>query len=123
MANLKEASHIAKRFVIHYFSAFGVLLIVMRFASEPLSHAGESISAKALGVAFVMAAVAIKEIFDVNKLAELRGYLIANILKTGACPPKHKLRAALTDPRYTLKKRMYDLAGWGPGVATALILL
>ena len=115
--------HIAGRFVIHYFSAFGVWLLIHRFASEPLMGASESMVSKVLTTAFIMGFVAFKEIFDANKLANLRGDLIFNILKTGATPPQHKLRAALTDPRYTLKKSMYDILGWGAGSATILILL
>ncbi len=115
--------HIARRFVIHYFSAFGVWMLVHRFATEPLMGASESTIAKVLTTAFIIGFVAINEIFDASKAANIRGDVIALILKTGATPPQDELRAVLTDPRFTLKKSMYDILGWGAGSATVWVLL
>lgn len=123
MVSKKEAQHIAERFVIHYFSAFGVWFLVYRFATEPLMAASESTVAKIMATAFLIGAVGIKEIFDANKLAKLRGEILKKILKTGATPPKDKILDAINDPRFTLKKSMYDLVGWGAGAITILVLI
>ncbi len=122
---MSERKHIAKRFVIHYFSAFGVWMMVWRFLAEPLSHADPGILAKVMATAFMMGVIAGREIFDANKLAKIRAYIlrdyIADIEDKGELDQRSII--SLQDPRFTLKKSMWDLGGWGAGIATVIILL
>jgi len=122
---MSERKHIAKRFVIHYFSAFGVWMMVLRFLGEPLSHADPGVLAQVMATAFMMAVIAGREIFDANKLAKIRAYIlkdyIADIEDKGELDQRSII--SLQDPRYTLKKSLWDLGGWGAGIATMIILL
>ncbi len=122
---MSERKHIAKRFVIHYFSAFGVWMMVLRFLGEPLSHADPGILAQVMATSFMMAVIAGREIFDANKLAKIRAHIlkdyIADIEDKGELDQRSIM--SLQDPRFTLKKSMWDLGGWGAGIATMIILL
>jgi len=122
---MSERKHIAKRFVIHYFSAFGVWMMVWRFLAEPLSHADPGILGQVMATAFMMAVIAGREIFDANKLAKIRGLILKDLIDSSESQQELEQRAiiSLQDPRYTLKKSLWDLGGWGAGIATMIILL
>jgi len=122
---MSERMHIAKRFVIHYFSAFGVWMMVWRFLAEPLSAADPSILGQVMATAFMMAVIAGREIFDANKLAKIRGLILKDLIDDSESKQELEQRAiiSLQDPRFTLKKSMWDLGGWGAGIATMIILL
>jgi len=122
---MSERKHIAKRFVIHYFSAFGVWMMVLRFLGEPLSHADPGVLAQVMATAFMMAVIAGREIFDANKLAKIRGLILKDLIDSSESQQELEQRAiiSLQDPRFTLKKSLWDLGGWGAGIATMIILL
>jgi len=122
---MSERKHIAKRFVIHYFSAFGVWMMVWRFLAEPLSHADPGILAKVMATAFMMGVIAGREIFDANKLAKIRAFILKDYIGNKEDKGELDQRSiiSLQDPRFTLKKSMWDLGGWGAGIATVIVLL
>jgi len=122
---MSERKHIAKRFVIHFFSASGVWMLVWRFAGEPLSQADSDTVSKIIATAFMMAFIAGREIFDANKLAKIRGLILKDLIDDSESKQELEQRAiiSLQDPRYTLKKSLWDLGGWGAGIALMIILL
>jgi len=122
---MSERKHIAKRFVIHFFSASGVWMLVWRFLGEPLSRADSDITSKIIATAFMMAVIAGREIFDANKLAKIRGFILKDYIENKETKGELDQRSiiSLQDPRFTLKKSMWDLGGWGAGIATVIVLL
>ena len=99
--------------------------MVWRFLAEPLSQADPSILGKIMATAFMMAVIAGREIFDANKLAKIRGFILKDLIENNESTQELEQRAiiSLQDPRYTLKKSLWDLGGWGAGIATMIILL
>lgn len=99
--------------------------MVWRFLAEPLSHADPGILGQVMATAFMMAVIAVREIFDANKLAKIRGLILKDLIDDSENTQELEQRAiiSLQDPRFTLKKSMWDLGGWGAGIATMIILL
>jgi hypothetical protein len=110
--------HIAKRFLLHYFMGIpiwiGVFYGLSFVSQEP----------KPLAVALMMLVIAVREIFDANQLAKIRGELLKRVRGINFQRFSFaEIDATLRDPRYTLKKSMYDLASWSLSITTALWIL
>ncbi len=100
-------------------------MLVWRFGGEPLSGADPDITSKIIATAFMMAVIAGREIFDANKLAKIRGLILKDLIDNSESQQELEQRAiiSLQDPRFTLKKSLWDLGGWGAGIALMIILL
>jgi len=100
-------------------------MLVWRFLGEPLSRADSDITSKIIATAFMMAVIAGREIFDANKLAKIRGFILKDYIENKETKGELDQRSiiSLQDPRFTLKKSMWDLGGWGAGIATVIVLL
>lgn len=100
-------------------------MLVWRFLGEPLAQADSDIVSKIMATAFMMAVIAGREIFDANKLARIRALILKDLIHNNESRQELEQRAiiSLQDPRYTLKKSLWDLGGWGAGIALMIILL
>ncbi len=100
-------------------------MLVWRFGGEPLAGTDPDITSKIIATAFMMAVIAGREIFDANKLAKIRGLILKDLVDNSESQQELEQRAiiSLQDPRYTLKKSLWDLGGWGAGIALMIILL
>lgn len=120
---MTERQHILTRATLHFCLAPLIWYLVLKLLTEPLSNGDPNLVAKIMATAFLLAVIAGKEIFDASKLAVLRGSVIEKILKTSQTPPKQELISVMNDPRYTLKKSLYDLVSWGAGITVIIIFI
>ena len=119
--------HVAKRFLLHFFSAGPIWLAVYFLAALPISKWGQE--PNLLATSLMMLVIAIREIFDANKLAKIRGKLLSTIftkiVRNEEMNPVFlkPINDTLNDPRYTLRKSLIDLSSWALGISTAIWLM